>query len=171
LLKKIFKMSDNNERNRIGKRAENIFSVLIGKYISNKDCHLLYPEFLGDKYPSVDFIVDLEKYDKSKAFFFVSVRSTRNGYSQKEHNLKVQFPKDDLDELKKMPVPTYLVGIDEKDEKGFILSVQGINEPNLSSLTTQFPINEQNIEILWSEVKSYWDSSNELTQFVSKFKN
>ena len=82
-------MIAHNEKNLIGKRAENIFSVLIGKYISNKDCHLLYPEFLGDKYPAVDFIVNLEKYDNSKAFFFVSVRSTRTGYSQ-ELNLKVQ---------------------------------------------------------------------------------
>jgi hypothetical protein len=163
-------MPDNNERNRIGKRAENIFSVLIGKYVTNKNCHLLNPEFLGDKYPSVDFIVDLEQYDKSKAFFFVSVRATRNGYTQAENKLKVQFPKDDLDELKKMPVPTYLVGIDEKDEKGYILSVNGLIEQNVSSLSTQHPIDEQNIEFLWSEVKDYWDNSNELAKFISKFK-
>ncbi len=163
-------MSDYNERNRIGKRAESIFSVLISKYIPNKNCHLLNPEFLGDKYPSVDFIVELAKCDKTKAFFFASVRSTREGYTVRDNNLLVKYRKDDLDELKKIPVPTYLIGIDEKDENGFIISAQDTNSDNISSFPTLYPINEQNIEILWEEVKKYWDNSVELTKLSSTFK-
>lgn len=159
-----------NEKNKIGKRAENIFAVLIGKFIESKNCHLLIPEFLGDKYPVIDFIVDLNNYDKSKAFFFVSVRATRMGYTKNEKNLKVSFNKKDMDRLKKIPVPTYIAGIEEKEVKGYIMSLQNINSDNISSFSTKYPINDENIEILWNEITEYWNKSNELTQFKSHFK-
>ena len=161
---------NNTNKNIIGQRGENLFATIISKFIINENAHLFSPEFLGDKYPSVDYIVDLLKYNKSKAFFFVSVRSTRIGYTKKEKKLKVKFPKNNLDNLKKIPIPTYLVGIDEENEKGYIISVQNLKVDKISSLSTKYPINQKNIVLLWNEVKNYWKKSNELAKFNSKFK-
>lgn len=62
--------------NDIGKRGERIFTVLLGRYF-DPNGYLFEPVFLGDKYPTVDFYVDLLNYTDKKGFFFVSVKTTK----------------------------------------------------------------------------------------------
>jgi hypothetical protein len=61
--------------NRIGKRGENIFA---SRNIASKG-FLLDPTFLGDKFQTVDFHVDLLQYS-FKGFFYASVKTTTLGY-------------------------------------------------------------------------------------------
>jgi hypothetical protein len=90
--------------NRIGKRGENIFATIISRNVASRG-FLFDPTFLGDKFPTVDFHVDLLQYPY-KAFFYASV-----------------------------------IGIDETQEKGYLISANNLNTSlNISGIPTKFPV-------------------------------
>lgn len=151
--------------NRLGKRGESIFSTKISKHF------LLDPSFLGDKYESIDFIIDLNTAQTKKAFFFVSVKTTAVAkYSPKANRLEIQVKKKELAQLKKFKIPTYIVGIDEGKEKAFIVAVKGISAKSIKSIPTKFSINNKtNLQALFSEVELYWNRAKDHRTFTSKF--
>lgn len=54
------------------------------------------------------------------------------------------------------PIPTYLIGIDEKAEVAYVVSVHGNLKGGLSSIPTTFPLERGNLKILRDEVLAYW---------------
>ncbi len=116
------------------------------------------PYFLGEKWPVVDFIVELLGAGPVIPYFFVQVKTTRAGYTQKEKRLKVSVAGEDIRLLASYPAPTYVVGIDEINRSGFLVSANGENLRSLSSLSTQFAINAAHRRLLWEEVRDYWAS-------------
>jgi len=114
------------------------------------------PRFLGDKYPTFDYIVEV--VDRPEYFFFVQVKGTTQGYTQNPRRLRVQVSQDDVDRMVACPAPTYVVGIDVTTiGVGFLLSV---NEPrdHVASLTTQFRIDCELLSQLRDEVVGFWAS-------------
>ncbi|MCP4698543.1 MAG: DUF4365 domain-containing protein [Gammaproteobacteria bacterium] len=143
----------------IGQRGEAIFYVLITKFF-NRDMPIFRPQFLGDKWPNVDFVVELTNYSGSLVpYFFVQVKSTREGYTKKEKRLKVQVEGKYIRALASYPAPAYIAGIDEKLEKGYIVSTNGESLKTVSSIPTSNPISETTQDILWNEVKEFWENS------------
>ncbi len=126
------------------------------------------PQFLGDKWPLVDYIVELEGSAK-KSFCFVQVKATRAGYTKKGNRLKVRVSKKDVQAMAMYPVPTYIVGIDEEGEKGYIISANGENVGSLSSLNTNFPLDLNNCDTLWKEVEAYWKTAPPPPKLTSTF--
>ncbi|MDZ8109262.1 MAG: DUF4365 domain-containing protein [Nostoc sp. DedQUE12a] len=126
------------------------------------------PQFLGDKWQHVDFIVELVGSKKSVPYFFVQVKTTREGYTKKLNRLKVKVRPESIVGLASYPAPTYIVGIDEIQETGYIVSANGENLKSLSSLSTQFKIIKQNRELLWQEVNNFWNKYHN-NQIVSQF--
>ena len=59
----------------------------------------------------------------------------------------MQVKKESVLGITSYPAPTYIVGIDEVQEVGYLVSANGENLTSLSSLSTNFPINKQNREI------------------------
>jgi len=152
----------------LGQRGEAIFYVLITKF-HGRDKPVFRPQFLGDKWQNVDFIVELENYSgKIKPFFFVQVKATKLGYTKKKRRLKVKVRKKHVLSLSLYPVPTYIVGIDEISEEGFIISANGESLNEISSIPTDNPINENTQNILWEEVRSFWENT-EMPRFHSYF--
>ncbi|MBE9236895.1 DUF4365 domain-containing protein [Anabaena aphanizomenioides LEGE 00250] len=143
-------------RDALGQRGERIFEVLITKFHSD-DGPIFKPQFLGDKWQYVDFIVELVGAGCYIPYFFVQVKTTRKGYTKKDNRLKVQVKKESVIGIASYPAPTYIVGIDEVQEVGYLVSANGENLTSLSSLSTNFPINKQNREILWDEVNNFWE--------------
>lgn len=117
------------------------------------------PQFLGDKWPFVDYLVALEDAGPLTPFFFVQVKTTRKGYTAKDNRLKVGAPASHMLGLVSYPAPTYIVGIDEVSETGYIVSANGESLASLSSMSTEFPINAMNQNRLWTEVRAYWNAS------------
>jgi hypothetical protein len=155
--------------NDIGKRGERIFTVLVSRYFETKG-YLFDPIFLGDKYPTVDFYLDLLNSPDKKCFFFVSVKTTTQGYFSDNSKLKIQVSKEELKELIKYPIPVYLFGIDAIEEKGYFTCVNHIDtNSNLNGLSVEFPININSMNLLWEEVKQFWDNTNSIYSFTSKF--
>lgn len=145
-----------NVRDALGQRGENIFFNLISKFHSDQG-PIFRPQFLGDKWPTVDFLVELLGAGTTTPYFFVQVKATREGYTSRENRLKVQVTERKVRELASYSAPTYIVGIDEVRERGYFVSANGENLASLSSLSTSFPINKNNRKALWREVNNFWN--------------
>jgi hypothetical protein len=157
-----------NVRDSIGQRGEAIFQVLLTKF-HGRIKPIFRPQFLGDKWPAVDFIVELMNYrGKIVPYFFVQVKTTRQGYTKKQNRLKVRVSASDAQRLALLPAPTYIIGIDEINERGYIISANGQYRKSLRSLSTQFPINKSTQNTLWMEVQNYWNRFGTLC-ITSKF--
>ncbi len=154
--------------NKIGKRGENIFATIISRNVASKG-FLLDPTFMGDKFPTVDFHVDLLQYPH-KAFFYASVKTTTLGYSPGDEKIKITIGKEEVAELGKFSIPVYIFGIDETKEKGYMISANNLNTSlNINGIPTRFPITNTVLQLLWKEVADYCDNSRIITKFVSSF--
>lgn len=155
--------------NVIGKRGESIFSTIISRYVDEKG-FLLDPTFLGEKFPTIDFYVHLLTQNDIKAFFFASVKTTTLGYNPNHSKLKIKVDGTEITELTKYKIPTYLFGIDENNETGYFVCANHLDTTkNLNGISTRFPVNSSNINLLWNEVANYWNNTKEITKFVSHF--
>jgi hypothetical protein len=153
-------------REDIGERGQWLFCHLMTE-LCGRDDPFFRPRFLGDKYPTFDYIVEV--VDRPEYFFFVQVKGTTLGYTQHPHRLRVQVSQDDVDRMAACPAPAYVVGIDVTTiGLGFILSV---NEPrdHVASLTTQFRIDCTLLSQLRDEVVGYW-SSRDMVLAGSRFR-
>lgn len=156
--------------NDIGSRGESIFGMLLSRYFDSYGS-LFKPIFLGDKYPTVDFYVDLLNYSDKKGFFFASIKTTTQGYTAGKNKLKIHVSKEELNELTKFPVPVYIFGIDAIEEKGYFMSANDIDtDKNLNGLSHKYPIDRLHVIELWEEVKQFWDTNSSIYTFTSKFK-
>jgi hypothetical protein len=149
----------------IGDRGQAIFIVLITELCGRNE-PFFRPRFLGGKFPTFDFVVEL--VDRPAYYFFVQVKTTTQGFTQDPVKLKVQVPQKDIDRMVAFPAPTYFVGIDEPNRIGYLLS---INEPRerVASLITDFKIDCAVLEQLAHEVREFW-ASRDMVLAGSKFK-
>ncbi|HST58942.1 MAG TPA: hypothetical protein VLK84_09645, partial [Longimicrobium sp.] len=122
----------------------------------------------GEKWPTVDFIVELLGAGPAVPYFFVQVRTTRAGFTARQRRLKVRVSQHSLRRLGKLPAPTYVVGIDEVGEAGYIVSANGESNVRIASLPTAHPIDRRRREQLWHEVYEYW-KARQMTGFRSAF--
>ncbi|MFO0052843.1 MAG: DUF4365 domain-containing protein [Dolichospermum sp.] len=154
-------------RDALGQRGELIFSLLMTEFHSDAG-PIFKPQFLGDKWQYVDFIVELIGAGSYIPYFFVQVKTTRQGYTKKDNRLNVKVEKKSVIGIASYLAPTYIVGIDEIQKTGYIVSANGENLSSVSSISTNFPINQQNRQILWQEVNNFWthyNSRNLVSQF------
>lgn len=142
-------------RDALGARGESLFHLLMTPFPLGGS-PIFKPQFLGDKWQYLDFIVELVGADSYIPYFFVQVKTTRQGYTKKENRLKVKVEEESVIGIASYPAPTYIVGIDEIQEVGYLVSANGENLKSLSSLSTKFPINKENRQTLWDEVNNFW---------------
>ena len=148
-----------DRRDVIGERGEAIFRVLITRKHPDRGYLFDHPRFLGDKKQTIDFQVELFHKESFIPFFFVQVKSTSAGYTLKENRLKVQVTTTDMKRLAAYPAPTYIVGIDEPGEQGYIVSANGEWNAGFSTLCTEHPLIPDTLTLLWDEVVAYWTAS------------
>ncbi len=153
--------------NELGQRGEFLFSTIITRFYG-RDTPIFRPYFLGDKWPLVDFVVELLNAGDVTPYFFAQVKTTRSGYTKIDKRLRVHIRWDDMRKLALYPAPTYIVGIDDVWEEGYIISANGEWLSRMSSFPTTFPLNEPNQIILWEEVKEFW-TTGRLRRFASHF--
>jgi hypothetical protein len=141
----------------IGTRGEAIFVALLTQpYGTNRD-RLFRAHFLGEKFATLDFLVELTGLRRRMAHFFVQVKTTTRGYTGTvPPKLKVNVSQKDIDRMINYPAPTYVIGIDEPDELGFIASVNGSRMKQLAGLSTIYPLDQLNLKRLRDEVDRYW---------------
>lgn len=111
----------------IGERGQWLFCLLMTRICPGRNEPFFCPRFLGDRFPTFDYLVELvgaEAY-----FFFVQVKATQRGYrhGRGARRLRVNVSRGDVQRMVASPVPAYVVGIDEPRERGYVLSM---NEPD-----------------------------------------
>jgi hypothetical protein len=125
-------------------------------------CHKGKPyfaaQFLGDKFPTFDFLVELVGGGDRRPYFFVQVKTTRAGMTTTAFpRLRVGVKKSDVRKMVKFQAPTYVIGIDEPKGEAYIVAVYGKMSNGFSSMSTQHPLNPATLQLLWKEVKEYWN--------------
>ncbi|MFN8492155.1 MAG: hypothetical protein U0350_31440 [Caldilineaceae bacterium] len=147
----------------VGQRGEAIFYVALTRLYGRSN-PLFRPQFLGDKWPTVDYIVELNHASSLALtpYFFVQVRATRRGYTQRNKRLKVKIGKAEVRKLAMLPAPTYIIGIDEIAETGYIIAANRSVDRGLTSISTAFPINQECQDWLWQEVTDFWTNVGQL---------
>jgi hypothetical protein len=112
-----------NERDYIGKRGEAIFRFLITDWCDGEPW--FDDNFLGEKQPIKDFIVNLIEPTSGDAVFYAQVKATNGKYvgSGRSRRLKVKLSKKDTAKLRKASGPAFLVGIDIASRKGYLRDI------------------------------------------------
>src|SRR5262245_10445272 len=108
--------------NLIGERGESIFELAITDYRMFKK-PLFKPGFLGEKWPTIDYYVELLGVANSSPFFFAQVKSTTNKLKTNATTIKISADRKKCELLFNLPGPTYIVGVHEPTEKAYIVSV------------------------------------------------
>jgi hypothetical protein len=144
----------------IGDRGHWLVCMLLTQRCPGRNEPYFRPRFLGDKYPTFDYLVEL--VGSEAYFFFVQVKSTRQGYRGRRSNrrLRVNVDREDVQMMVASPVPAYVVGIDEPQEVGYLLSMNEPREAGLGGLPARHLLNCANLERLWQEVWNFWASRN-----------
>ncbi|MCI0641411.1 MAG: DUF4365 domain-containing protein [Gemmataceae bacterium] len=142
-------------RDLIGKRGEAIVTARLMDFCGNPDPYFdVHP--LGEKCPTFDYLVELVNSGDSVPYFLVQVKSTQQGFTLKKRRLIIQVTKDDVVRMVRCPFPTYLVGVDEPNDRAYIVSVHGNMRGAIATMPATYPLTPRNLYKLWVEVKAHW---------------
>lgn len=147
-------------REQIGRLAELIAATALSRPVRGHYRRALFrATALGEKYPTVDFIVDvLGPGDVSLGFFFAQVKGTTAGVGP-GRRLPIDVPLDRYHLLLRMPVPTFLIGVDVDAEASFIVAAHAPRAARISSITTAYDLGDDGVKIgLYGEVLDFWRS-------------
>jgi hypothetical protein len=139
--------------NVVGDRGENIFELAITDY-SQFQAPLFRAAFLGDKWPAVDYLVELVGVAGMTPHFFVQVKSTSAAIAN--NYVKVELPPMKKRLLIRVPGPTYLVGVQEPTKRAFILAVTDDSNQGVYSIPVTHELTPSNLRILYDEVSAFW---------------
>jgi hypothetical protein len=121
---------------------------------------LFRPGFLGDKWPAIDFYVELRRVSRKTPYFFAQAKTTAGSLPKSASSLKISSKKSDIERLLKMPGPTYIFGIHEKSQRVFVRS---IHDGTPAKAITRIPLSHEltatNLRKLHDEVKGFWKES------------
>ena len=145
------------DKNAIGDRGESIFTSRI------TEDFLFRVYFLGEKAPIGDFILEIN--DESTPYeCMIQVKSTRAGYNALG-NLRAKVSKEKLTKLVNRPLPTYVAGVDEVNEKVYICPAFDANS-TISSIPANHilekgnPVSLTTLRTLKEDIINYWQSIN-----------
>jgi hypothetical protein len=138
-----------------GKRGEFIASERLLNFCGRRIPYF-DPYLLGEKFPTYDLLVELTGHHASKPYFLAQVKSTQSGGKKGMTDLKVRLSARDVRLMIHCPIPTYLIGVDEKAEVAYIVSIHGSLAGGISSIPTAFPLEPGTLKALYDEVPGYW---------------
>jgi hypothetical protein len=141
-------------RDVIGKRGENIVELCLTDY-ANFAAPLFSTTHLGQKWPAVDFYVELTSVTGKRPFFLAQAKSTASACSRT--NLQISSTKHDIERLLEIPAPTYLLGIHEPTKRVFVRAVhKGIAIKAITRIPLAYELTSQNLKALHREVIHFW---------------
>ena len=140
-----------------GFRGEKMVELCLTNY-KDFDAPLFRPGFLGDKWPSIDFYVELQAVHKRKPYFFAQAKATAAGLSQ---SLSISVKKKDIERLLQIPGPTYIFGVHEPSGRVFVRSVHvGTPVKAITRIPLSHELTSEKLRILHDEVREFWGTDN-----------
>jgi len=142
-----------------GFRGEKIVELCLTEY-SNFRKPLFRPGFLGDKWPAVDFYVELDGVRHRRPYFLIQCKATSTKLVPGAKSLKISATKKDVLRLLQIPGPTYILGVHEPSRRVFVKSVHtGIDVRGITRIQLANELTSENLQRLYNEVRNYWRST------------
>ncbi len=135
--------------NSIGARGENIVELRLTE-MSSRRYPLFRPTHLGDKFPVLDYYVEVTGPLKYRPFFLLQVKATSKSSSRFQVNPKK------LKSLLEYGVPTYLALVDEPRRHVYLASVHTETIRSTYRKQPRFRLTTATLKILRAEVIDYW---------------
>jgi Domain of unknown function (DUF4365) len=146
-------------RDVIGSRGENLVELRLTEY-REFDEPLFRPGFLGDKWPAVDFYVELNSVRGKRPYFFAQVKASTSPLAPESTHLKVSSRKVDVERLLRIPGPTYIFGVHEPSKRVFVRSVHGgMPVQAVTRIPVAHELTSTNLQALHREVRDFWSAS------------
>jgi hypothetical protein len=146
-------------RDVTGFRGEKILELCLTDY-QHFAQPLFRPGFLGDKWPAIDFYVELTSVRGKRLYFFAQAKTTSASLNQKQGFLNISTKKKDIERLLQIPGPTYVFGIHEPSKRVFIRSVHiGVPVRAISQIPLTHELTAGNLQALHDEVRHYWTTT------------
>lgn len=146
-------------RDVIGFRGEKIVELCLTKPADSAE-PLFRPGFLGDKWPALDFYVELVGVSDRRPYFFAQSKATSANLPEHATSLKISSTKEDVSRLLQMPGPTYLLGVHVPTQRVFAKSVhEGVAHQAITRIELEYELTAANLRRLYEEVRDYWRST------------
>lgn len=143
----------------IGFRGERVVELCLTNYEAFER-PLFRPGFLGDKWPAVDFYVELRAVRRKTPYFFGQAKATKAHLSRSSRNLRISTRRQDVERLLQIPGPTYIFGVHEPSRRVFVRSViQGTPAKAITSIPLTHELTPANLRALHSEVCRFWEGN------------
>jgi hypothetical protein len=147
----------NELREVTGFRGEKILELCLTDY-QEFASPLFRPGFLGDKWPAIDFYVELQAVTKRKPYFLAQAKTTAARLSG---SLRISTKKKDIEELLQIPGPTYIFGIHEPSRRVFVQSVHsGTPVQAITRISLSNELTPRTLQVLHDEVRTFWGTDN-----------
>lgn len=130
---------------------------------------LFRPGFLGDKWPAVDFYVELATAQGQGMYFLGQAKSSSKGLSNRARVLSISTKARDIQRLLQIPAPTYIFGVHEPTQRVFARSVHSGGANTISSIPLTHVLNAVNLQQLHDEVVSHWQAQTASKPTTSAF--
>ncbi len=139
-----------------GFRGERIIELCLTEYGSNER-PLFRPGFLGDKWPAIDFYIELKEVAGKRLYFFAQAKATGASLEDASDHLSVIVRKADVDRLLQVPGPTYILGVHEPSKRVFVRSVhEGVPVRAITRIPLSHELTRANLLALHQEVREFW---------------
>ena len=144
----------------IGFRGEKILELRLTDF-AGLSSPLFRPGFLGDKWPAIDFYIELRSVRGATPYFFAQAKSTVGKLSNTSRTLKISSKRRDIERLLRIPGPTYIFGIHEPSTRVFVRSVHnGSDVKAISQIPVSYELTGANLVKLHKEVQAFWKTTN-----------
>jgi hypothetical protein len=148
-----------NLRNVLGFRGERIVELCLSEY-REFAAPLFSPGFLGDRWPAIDFYVELNEVPGKRLYFFAQAKATASSLTNDSGHLIVSTKKADVGRLLSIPGPTYILGVHEPSQRVFVRSVHtGIPVAAITRIPVSHELTGTNLRLLHEEVRDFWLST------------
>jgi hypothetical protein len=143
------------DRNDVtGFRGEKIVELRLTDYRFFRK-PLFRPAFLGEKFPSIDFYVELRDVRNFSPYFFGQVKSTVSDLTTT--SLRISSKRRDISRLLKIPGPTYIFGVHEPTQTVFVKAVHtGVPIRAITRISRHNRLTPAKLRALYEEVRQFW---------------
>jgi hypothetical protein len=143
-------------RDVTGSRGEKILELWLTDYKEFRG-PLFRPGFLSEKWPTIDFYVELRAVRKRKPYFFAQAKATTTALSG---GLRISTKRKDIELLLRIPGPTYIFGIHEPSKRVFVQSVHtGTPLRAITRIPLSQELTRKKFRVLHKEVREFWKTN------------
>jgi hypothetical protein len=115
---------------------------------------------LGGKYPTADFLVDLLAPNGSASGFFLAQIKATAAETDSRKRLPITIPIRKFNALVRLPVPTFLIGVDLRSERSYLVAAARKRQRPVSGAAKVYCLSDDSVRIdLYKEVQSFWNAA------------